>query len=636
MSSNTPPPGDPSQPEYLHLGAGEPLGPEPRSKGRGRRVAAVVVGLAVVGLVGGGAWAWNAWFNQGPQPSESLPAGTLGYVSIDIDPTGQQKVEAIGFLRKFPAFKDKVGLDTGDDVRQKLFELIQEEGACKDLDYEDDVEPWLGERAAFAAVDRGKEAPAPVAVVQVKDEGKAEEGVEKLIACSESGGELSSGSDGSSSEGSDAEGSEEGGYAFDDGWMVVAETEKLARSVIEDAQESSLADDEDFQEWTEAAGDPGVITMYASPEAGKAMLEFGDDAMGLGAAESFGSETDETGDVEMPGLEDQLAGIDEEISRLEQELADLPEGARQRAALESQLEVMRGIRDDMAASADDEPTEESAPGGESAEEMPEEAREALEKFPGGAAIVRFDDDDLEIEVAYGQVDSALSPLVASEGGGDVVATLPATTAAALGLGFSEGWGDAMLEQVSPMLDLFLGADAEEEIEAQTGLVLPEDIETLFGESAAFAVDGSIDIDAIEDEDPSGIPAGIKIKGDPEAIEEVLGKIRKAIGPGSEMLVSETEGDYVVVGLSPDYLEELAEDGKLGDEETFSDVVPEAEGSSAVFYVNFDAQDWLDNLASEVSGDDKEIVDNLKPLDSFGVSSWMDDDQAHGLIKLTTD
>ena len=50
--------------------------------------------------------------------------------------------------------------------------------------------------------------------------------------------------------------------------MVVAETAEIAEQVTDDAAEGSLADDDDFQSWTSAAGDPGIISGYASPEAG--------------------------------------------------------------------------------------------------------------------------------------------------------------------------------------------------------------------------------------------------------------------------------------------------------------------------------------------------------------------------------
>ena len=87
-------------------------------------------------------------------------------------------------LRKFPAFREQIGLNTDDDVRRKIFEEIQNTGACPDLDYGDDIEPWLGDRAALAAVDTGADQPSPVFVVQVKDADEADAGLTKIKDCS--------------------------------------------------------------------------------------------------------------------------------------------------------------------------------------------------------------------------------------------------------------------------------------------------------------------------------------------------------------------------------------------------------------------------------------------------------------------
>jgi hypothetical protein len=135
-------------------------------------------------------------------------------------------------------------------------------------------------------------------------------------------------------------------------------------------------------------------------------------------------------------------------------------------------------------------------------------------------------------------------------------------------------------------------------------------------------------------DGSNIPVGVKVKGDPQAIEGVLDKIRKRIGePMSEPLHSRSSGDAVAIGPNEDYLAEIIGDGVLGDTETFRDVVPEAERAGAIVFVNFDAGDaWLDALAEG----DREAKDNLEPLEALGISAWQDGETGHGLVRLTTD
>src|SRR5690349_21277087 len=67
---------------------------DPKNDNRKRLIAvgAIVAGGAVVA---GGAWAATSFFATGSQPSEALPDSTIAYMSVDLDPSGGQKIEAI-------------------------------------------------------------------------------------------------------------------------------------------------------------------------------------------------------------------------------------------------------------------------------------------------------------------------------------------------------------------------------------------------------------------------------------------------------------------------------------------------------------------------------------------------------------
>ncbi|HEY1117286.1 MAG TPA: DUF3352 domain-containing protein, partial [Acidimicrobiales bacterium] len=246
-----------SSPEYLESGSGRPLAPpQGSSGGSGRRTGWIVGGgLVALAVVGAGAWAAWSFFATGPQPAEALPASTVAYVSVDLDPSGGQKIEAVRTLRKFPAFKDEIGLDTDDDIRQRIFEEIQGTGACEDLDYGDDVEPWLGDRMAIAAVDTGEDMPSPVIVLQVSDEDAADKGMQTIKDCSGGDGEAS------------------GAWAIHDGWALLGETQDMVDEVADDAADSPLSEDDDYTSWTDAAGDAGIATAYLAPEAGKVLAD---------------------------------------------------------------------------------------------------------------------------------------------------------------------------------------------------------------------------------------------------------------------------------------------------------------------------------------------------------------------------
>lgn len=252
------PPGEPPTDELLDARGGTSLGAPRRARAGGRRGLFVGGGVVALALAGGGAWAAMSFFATGDQPTGALPADTLAFVSIDLDPSGGQKIEALQTLNKFPGFEDSVGLDSDDDLRRELFDLVQEDGTCADLDFARDIEPWLGERAALAAVLDAAGDPQPVGVVQVTDAGAAEDGLAAIKACSAA--EASAGG-------------EDTAWVVEGDWAVVAPTKELARSVSDGAAQDSLADDATYQRWAGETGGAGIVTMYAAPAAAAALQD---------------------------------------------------------------------------------------------------------------------------------------------------------------------------------------------------------------------------------------------------------------------------------------------------------------------------------------------------------------------------
>ena len=88
---------------------------------------------------------------------------------------------------------------------------------------------------------------------------------------------------------------------------------------------------------------------------------------------------------------------------------------------------------------------------------------------------------------------------------------------------------------------------------------------------------------------------------------------------------------VAVGPNPDYRGQLLEDGGLGDSDVYQNVVRESGDANAIFFVNFDAGDWLTSLAEG----DQEIGRQPAPLEGLGFSSWTDDGASHAVFRLTT-
>jgi hypothetical protein len=516
------------------------LEPSGRPAGRSRRRAATVgiAAAAVLGVAAAGAWGVAQFLDGGTAAAAAVPQDALAYVSVDLDPDGGQKLEVARTLRKFPAIKEEIG--SGDDLRRWIFDAVSEDIPC-DLDFGDDLDPWLGNKVAFAVLpgSEGKE-PVPMAAVEVKDEDAAEAGVAKIADCGPGSG------------------GEEPGLAFVEGFMVIAETDAIADDLVSQVENGSLADDDGFNRWVDEAGGSGIVTAYASTEAPLTLLEL----MEGGMASS--------GPASEPGMLDPMP----------------PFGS------------------------------------------PDELAEAFEEFQGGALALRFDDGALEVEVAGGGVPSDVS----GEGGSGL-ADLPTTTALALGMTFSD---TAAEELVDGLTDAMGEQQAEQMIavaEQQTGLSLPEDLQTLLGDGLSVAVDGSIDLESAFGMGGGDlrIPAGARIVGDPDDIVPLLEKLIASAGAEGQVVVESGDG-VVAFGLDAEHVASLAEDGALGEEPQFEAALPDLEEAAGGVYLDFDAGDWLTRLAEN----DAEARENLEPLGSLGITSWQDGDVVHGKVRLSTD
>jgi hypothetical protein len=506
--------------------------PQP-AKGGTKRIA-LLAGVAVlaVGAVGGGIWGYNAFYGQSEQAASVLPVdGLLGYVGLDLAPNGEQLLAARATLKKFPGIADQIELGGDGDLRKELFTKLQEDGTCTDIDWDKQVAPWLGDRIGIGVMDGGKgKEPEALVVFQTTDEKAAEKNVDTTLECLNDGSPKDSRLE---------------SHALIDGWLVLGEGD-LAKGLASKVAKSSLADDETFQTWTEAAGDPGIDTLYAAPLAGERIRE---------AIEAGGSQ------------------------------------------------------------------------------IPKEGVEALSSFTGGGGVARFVDGGLEAEFATA---AAMGPKPGNAGG--IVGGLPSTTVAALGLSLPDQWADAFLDGVWSGMAEATGMSEQDAIamaEELSGLALPKDLETLLGDELALAIDSGISMEGVESGEFDGIKVGLKIKGDTAEISKVLDKIKESLGPAGNFLHTRVDGDVVVVTVSDSYANTLANKDGLGASKLYPTVVPESAKAASVFFLDFDAEDWLVTLLGDLDAT-QEAIDNVEPLRGLGISSWVDGDDAHARLKVTTD
>jgi len=212
-------------------------------------LVAGITAAAVLVTAGGAYAAWSRLNGNGPQPAEVLPATTVAFAEVDLDPSVGQKLALYNLLKKFP---QSSGLRSSDkDFGDWLVRRLSESGSSGDsLDFAKDVQPWLGKRFAIAAV------PAPtgtgtggssvdgVVVVQEIDQKAAAAAMDKLRA----------------------NGSDKLSYAFMDGYLVVTpDSAGGAARVVSGAQLAPLSSaTATFGSDVDSLGSDQVVTAWVN------------------------------------------------------------------------------------------------------------------------------------------------------------------------------------------------------------------------------------------------------------------------------------------------------------------------------------------------------------------------------------
>ncbi|CAN5212136.1 hypothetical protein BH09ACT11_BH09ACT11_13510 [soil metagenome] len=574
------------------MGPGASAPTETLSGGSTRKSVLMVGGAAVaVAVVAGAAFGAVKFLDDDSDAAGSIevaaamPANTLAMAAVSLEP--DQVVEAIEMLDKFPVFATNVDVDAdGDVVGQILSTVLSEEDTCG-LTYESDFKPWLGSSAGMGIMPEAdgtvdlESDPRVFAVVETLDADKAEAAFTKFSSC-----------------GTDAEPGA-GVWAFVDDSAVLAENQETLDMVTSGIAGGSLADSEDFRAVMDTAGEAGFASMYLS--------------------KSFGTVF---GDLLASGA-----------------LATAPEGM---VTPDDFVGEFGGDIDPGLESAD--PLDTLCPGAELSQPDLDSMTGSLEAFPGVGAIARFNDGGLEIE--GGSPPSVLESVVGGTGAGQTVSTLPADTAAAIGFSLPPGWTQSVIDQFAQVCGPDFDSEGLlDELSAQIGLSLPDDLETLLGDSTVLSLGSGLNFeDMAYSADPlAEVPFGIKIHGDTAGIQSVIDTVLALVPPeASGYLQTATDGDYLVLAPNEDYRSALASDGGLGEVEEFTDVVRNPDDASFVIFLNANA---LDSVLEESmqsmggtldSAEVDQIVANYAPLKAIGISGWTDDSGSHSLFRLSTD
>jgi hypothetical protein len=103
--------------------------------------------------------------------SSLAPATSVIYGEVTLKPEGDQKAAVDTIVSKFP------GQGSAGDRLQGLIDKALKESGGPGLSYKDDIEPWLGDEAAFFVT--GKNMNDNALLIATEDEDKAREAIEK-------------------------------------------------------------------------------------------------------------------------------------------------------------------------------------------------------------------------------------------------------------------------------------------------------------------------------------------------------------------------------------------------------------------------------------------------------------------------
>ena len=256
-----------------------------------------IVGALVIAVVAVGAL---AYFGVIPIPglaglggsksentAQYFPDDVVAYSWFTLNPGDGQRAEMLDIWNRFDE------LDGFHDAVQDLLDELREE---TDIDFEEDILPWIGPDMSAALLDFSSFQPSAVAIVGVRDASAAADFMDLLIEYAEDeGSEFVDDSEGRFDIWVEEDG--DGALALSNNWLVVATDEDAlfdTLDMISGNGGDSLADNPNFQEAQAALPDRRFASVYADYEG--IGDEFGQ-TLGMGrmppGADTFGIETPE-------------------------------------------------------------------------------------------------------------------------------------------------------------------------------------------------------------------------------------------------------------------------------------------------------------------------------------------------------
>jgi hypothetical protein len=214
---------------------------------RAASLAALSLLAALVVACGGGAASGDA------DPASAVPANAMLYAEVAIRPEGGLREDALDAAGKVLNTQDPEGR-----IREVLDQALAKEGDAG-LDYDRDIKPWLGERAALWLSTRLDDEgdPSGAAVVDVTDADKAMDSIRR--GAESDGTKLKDGSHNGVDYLVDEDGVAAG--VVDDGLLLIGPEAEVKASI--DAQKGdSLAEADRYKQGVDALDDERLAHFY--------------------------------------------------------------------------------------------------------------------------------------------------------------------------------------------------------------------------------------------------------------------------------------------------------------------------------------------------------------------------------------
>jgi hypothetical protein len=195
--------------------------------------------------------------------AELAPAGSVMYGEATLEPEGDQKEAIDAILAKFPG-----GGQAGDKLKDLIEKAMRESDAP--ISFEEDIEPWLGDSAAFfvSSLNPNSDTQSAAGLIATTDEDKARAALEKSAE-----GKLTKHSYKDVEYLTDE--SNEAGAVFD-GFVVLGSEAGVKAAIDTSKGGTPLSDDDNYKSALEDAADDRLGFFYVnSPELLRSVRESG-------------------------------------------------------------------------------------------------------------------------------------------------------------------------------------------------------------------------------------------------------------------------------------------------------------------------------------------------------------------------